>query len=538
MKKLLSFLLTFIMLLSVCVCVHAEGFYDLPKEHWAYSNIMTLVNEGTVNGYEDGSFLPSKTVTRAEFVKMLGKWDRAYQGSFSDMASEHWAYEYIKWSGLEPVNGRIYPDVAMLRSDVINLIWKRNGSPKHNGAPGAISNQGTNKDATSWAYTIGLVQGDDGFNLHLDRPLTRAEAATLIVRSKTVVSENKTYNFIDVVKEDMLKEVYRVTDIFPGKVYDADAKITYGELSRAAMQLGAFGKRITYDSSSIDTLDVFKHEYTKDFYILSHKVWGPEYYTESMIDKNVTVQDALSGLIYGLVRRGARTVNLGVMNKFYSDLKKADSTTMENLCLSYAYQNGIKLLAGDKLNAQKEITVREIEALLLQINAFVGLEIGYDDNAKYNVMIRTDLSNYPANYQDYRSVLDDVPNALYNLKEASTKASSFYKMANEFSFVYTTYLKSVENTIKSNHKISADFKLYPSLTYQENNRVVFVAECKLNMENEVSLDSVFAKFLKQNTGLTAKPSQVFYVVFETYEPLMDIYLPTSGAYLKTIIMPS
>ena len=206
MKRVISLLLTLSMTVSLGVIASAQGFSDLAKEHWAYQNVMTLVDEGTVNGYEDGTFRPSKTVTRAEFVKMIGKWDRAYDGTFSDLSPNHWGYEYIMWSGLEPDAGNIYPDKEMLRSDVINLIWKRNGSPKNDDAPYAISNQGTNKDATSWAYTIGLIQGDDGLNLRLNSALTRAEAATLILRARSVVAANKKFNFKDVVDEKLLKE--------------------------------------------------------------------------------------------------------------------------------------------------------------------------------------------------------------------------------------------------------------------------------------------------------------------------------------------
>ena len=79
MKKLISVVLT----LTVCAAVFvpaaasAASFTDLTDAHWAYDNIMRLANDGTINGYDDGTFLPEGTVTRAEFVKMLGKSDTA-----------------------------------------------------------------------------------------------------------------------------------------------------------------------------------------------------------------------------------------------------------------------------------------------------------------------------------------------------------------------------------------------------------------------------------------------------------------------------
>jgi hypothetical protein len=46
-------------------------FKDLPDTHWAHDAIYKAVNEGYVNGYDDGTFGPDKEITRAEFVKML-----------------------------------------------------------------------------------------------------------------------------------------------------------------------------------------------------------------------------------------------------------------------------------------------------------------------------------------------------------------------------------------------------------------------------------------------------------------------------------
>ena len=73
MKKIISLVLSLCMLMTLTICVNAASFTDLASNHWAYDNINTLVSEGTINGYSDGTFKPSKSVTRAEFVKMTGK---------------------------------------------------------------------------------------------------------------------------------------------------------------------------------------------------------------------------------------------------------------------------------------------------------------------------------------------------------------------------------------------------------------------------------------------------------------------------------
>lgn len=537
MKRVISLLLTLIMTVSLGVIAFAEGFSDLAKEHWAYQNVMTLVEEGTVNGYEDGTFRPSKTVTRAEFVKMIGKWDRVYEGTFSDISPNHWGYEYIMWSGLEPDGeNKIYPDTEMLRSDVINLIWKRNGSPKHNDAPYAISNQGTNKDATSWAYTIGLIQGDDGYNLRLDSPLTRAEAATLILRARTVVAANKSYNFEDVVSEKLLQEIYRSTNLFEGK-YDAKKQVTYGEMAKASLTLVASGKDVSY--ADADTKKVIDHEYGEAMYLVSRNVWGMDYNTVKQANTKVTKQDALSALVYGLTKRSGRTVNIGAQNNFYEDCVDANSTSMENMCLTYANNEGIKMKAGTLLGAKDRATIKDITLMLLQLDASAGLQLSFSSNGyKYNAQTNKNVASYPKNYKDYAAILDGVPNSVYNVKQDSTKPTDYFKVANNLYFVFTGYLNAVETKVKKESGAVIELSYLPSLTYEENGKVTFIVKAVVKGNDaEADADTCFASFLKdKKTGLLMPKGTEAYLVFNTYEPIMDIYLPISGAYLNEIII--
>ena len=47
-----------------------KGLSDL-EGHWAQKEVETAVASGWVDGYSDGSFKPEKSITRAEFTKML-----------------------------------------------------------------------------------------------------------------------------------------------------------------------------------------------------------------------------------------------------------------------------------------------------------------------------------------------------------------------------------------------------------------------------------------------------------------------------------
>ena len=64
--------------------------------------VSNLINGGIINGYPDGSFKPYKTITRAEFAKIICltgnlHFDITKQetNNFKDVDKKHWAYEYI-----------------------------------------------------------------------------------------------------------------------------------------------------------------------------------------------------------------------------------------------------------------------------------------------------------------------------------------------------------------------------------------------------------------------------------------------------------
>ncbi len=543
MKRVVSLILCLCVMLSMSVFASALSFSDLADNHWAYQNIMSLVDEGTINGYEDGTFKPSKTVTRAEFAKMIGKWNQKYSGTYSDISESHWAYDYIMWSGLEATGSMIYPDAEIKRGEVINLIWKRNGSPKHDAAPSAITKQGTNPDAASWAYTIGLMKGDDGLNLRLDSSLTRAEAATLIIRSREVVASNATNNFIDVVDEELLKRVYNTLNLL-GDEYEADRVLTNAELARMAVIFAADGGAVHINSNDQTTSDNkpvehFEHKYTKEFFILCQKVWGEDFYAPKNADAQATMQDAVGAIMYGFVRRGTAPSDLGKQNDYYSDCKNISNAVYENMFLTYAKTHGIKLYSNGRLGADEPVTVKKYAALLLQFNEAMGLAVGYNNGTKNNTKINTYLSGYPANYKDFYNIVSGIPSGVYNLKNAGIVARNSYNAANQCAFVYNAFLSEVKNYVSKNTGYLISYAFYPSALFEQNNRIVFTAKISVANKEEsanVSVETLFGDMIKSPIGKTVRTGKEFYVVFETYEPLMDIHLPRKGAYVKAVFV--
>ncbi len=109
-KRVTSLLLIFVFAFaSMCTYVQAADFTDVTEADSHYDAISSLVSSGVINGYEDGTFKPDNTITRAEFSKLLavssaptGYVFSATTTNFSDikdMNADHgWAVPYISYA--------------------------------------------------------------------------------------------------------------------------------------------------------------------------------------------------------------------------------------------------------------------------------------------------------------------------------------------------------------------------------------------------------------------------------------------------------
>lgn len=90
---------------------YTNTFADVPASAWYANYIGYMQRFGIINGYEDGTFRPNASITRAEFATIACRFEKLTEGSaaFSDVSKSHWAYKYINFAATRGwVNG--YPD--------------------------------------------------------------------------------------------------------------------------------------------------------------------------------------------------------------------------------------------------------------------------------------------------------------------------------------------------------------------------------------------------------------------------------------------
>ncbi len=172
-------------------------FSDLPRSHWGYNQVMTLCESGIVNGYGDGTFGTDRTITRAEFVKLVclvkGINVGGYENIFTDVSADDWYAPYVCAAynaGL--VNGisdtEFGADLPVSRQDICVILYRSDNTvsdiqPEFNDSAD-ISDYAA--EAVGYFSSKGVVNGFDG---NVFRPLenaSRVQAAAIIYNYTTI----------------------------------------------------------------------------------------------------------------------------------------------------------------------------------------------------------------------------------------------------------------------------------------------------------------------------------------------------------------
>ncbi len=198
MKKKVMIIII-VMLMLMLSSVFAKSFTDVSSDHWAYESINELMNKGILNGYPDGTFLPNKPVTRAEFSKILVLSLNLKEPSnivFEDVGKEFWGYDYINIASkyLEGYGGsdKMYymPNAVAIREDItVAMVFAANLENKDYNLN--TINRFKDKDEISEnlrkyvaiAVEYGLLQGNADGTFNPKGNLTRAQVSKVMLNA-------------------------------------------------------------------------------------------------------------------------------------------------------------------------------------------------------------------------------------------------------------------------------------------------------------------------------------------------------------------
>ena len=111
------------------------SFKDVDDSQWFAASVGYMEKRGLISGYQDGSFKPHQSITRAEFARILAGYANLTPTagtSFTDVKSNHWAKGYIgavQEAGLMSGvgNGRFAPSAKITRQEVCTALNKVQG---------------------------------------------------------------------------------------------------------------------------------------------------------------------------------------------------------------------------------------------------------------------------------------------------------------------------------------------------------------------------------------------------------------------------
>lgn len=174
--------------------VNAIGFTDVPSSHWAHGSITKLSNANIIKGYDNGTYLPERKVTRAQAAKILSSalklpLESNFQMTFQDVPPTHWAYKEIRSlteKGVFSNTTQFNPNAPLTRAQmakILSISYKLILDNNHEVAFNDIPN-------SNWEhpYVIVLAELDitTGVTPHLFKPLyhvTRGQMATFVDRA-------------------------------------------------------------------------------------------------------------------------------------------------------------------------------------------------------------------------------------------------------------------------------------------------------------------------------------------------------------------
>ncbi|MCX7748128.1 MAG: S-layer homology domain-containing protein [Clostridia bacterium] len=188
-----------------------SNFKDIKENHWAYDAINEMVKRGVLSGYPDSTFKPNKSVTRAEFAKMMVlalelSLKNPETSTFKDIDKQNWVFPFVETAkyyltGFRTSSGDYFrPELEAVREDMAVALVKTLDYQNEESDQGILNSfydvgaiSPNLKKYVSIAVKHNIMKGYPLEKSELKAfkpqgPLTRAEAATLL------------YNFINVNK--------------------------------------------------------------------------------------------------------------------------------------------------------------------------------------------------------------------------------------------------------------------------------------------------------------------------------------------------
>ena len=185
--------------------------------HWAEKVITQWQEKGLISGYEEGTFKPDNSVTRAEFVIMLNKalgFTQKGNVTFSDVSANAWYYDAVAiaveagyCAGYE--DGTFKPNATITRAEAAVMIAKAKELTANTEAADKFADASRipawAKGSIGAVSVAGFMTGRTDGTFDASNTMTRAEAVSSLDRTMEK-EENEEVKDVVVTKDDTVIE--------------------------------------------------------------------------------------------------------------------------------------------------------------------------------------------------------------------------------------------------------------------------------------------------------------------------------------------
>ena len=202
MKKINIFIIS--ILIFTVIAKPSFAFTDT-ENHWSKDTVLKMQDSKIVTGYEDNTFRPDDSMTRAEFVTVINRMlDLQEESSkyIPDINRNDWYYSEIRKAvkvGIieGDLNGATHPEDEITREEAIVILSRAFKLKKTSSMPKGYSDI---DEISNWARTevysaikAGYLNGYEDGTLKPQKNITRAEALTLIYRIMPNILKTNVY---------------------------------------------------------------------------------------------------------------------------------------------------------------------------------------------------------------------------------------------------------------------------------------------------------------------------------------------------------
>ena len=216
MKKLLALMLSMAMVFTIGTSVMA--YSDVEEGTYVSEAVTVLSNLDILNGYEDGTFKPEATITRAEMAKIvceaLGYYGMGSDKTpFDDVEPKHWAAGYINTAASLGIingygNGKFGPEDTVTYEQAVKMVVCALGYEAM-----AADRGGWPAGYTSVAANIGLTKGMSS-SVRGDIAVLIYNALTTPVMEQTSYGSDTRYEVLDGAGNKEYKTILTKRDIY------------------------------------------------------------------------------------------------------------------------------------------------------------------------------------------------------------------------------------------------------------------------------------------------------------------------------------